>query len=202
MSTRLEFQISDSTVLDRLGKIVATLDNTAPIMNQISLVLLAQTEQAFAKGGSPVAWQALSGRTIKERTRRGTWPGQILQDSGQLAASITASSGKDFAQIGTNKAYAAIHQFGGVIHHNAYLIKTRLRTDAKGNLMRQGKEGKAKNLAVFARSSHKRVTERVAEHPAHDTIIPARPFLPIDADGKLTQSALAAVMAVFDDALD
>ena len=200
MSTRLEFQVSDSTVLDRLGQIVTRLDDTAPIMNQVSLVLLAQTEQAFAKGGSPVAWQDLSGRTIKERTRRGTWPGQILQDSGQLAASITASSGKDFAQIGTNKAYAAIHQFGGVIHHDAYSIKTRLRTDAKGNLMRQGTEGKAKNLAVFAKASHKRVTERVAEHPAQDIVIPARPFLPIDDSGKLTRPTLAAVMAVIDGA--
>ena len=54
--------------------------------------------------------------------------------------------------------------------------------------------GKAKNLAVFAEASHKRVTERVAEHPA-------RPFMLIDASGQLTQSALTVVIGVFDDAL-
>jgi phage virion morphogenesis protein len=198
MSTLIEIQITGGQVIDQLEKVRAALQNTAPLMSRISLVLLAQTEQAFAKGGVP-AWHPLSARTIKDRTKRGTWPGQILQDSGQLAASITPSSGADFAQISTNKAYAAIQQFGGVIHHNAYSIKQNLRTDAKGNLLRQGKDGKAKNLAVFAKAGHKRVTERVAEHPAHDSMIPARPFMPVDADGSLTQPALTAVLAAFDD---
>lgn len=201
MATKLELQVSDTKVLERLNQIVTTLGNTAPLMNEISLVLLAQTEQAFAQGGNPVPWEALSARTIKDRSRRGTWPGQILQDSGQLVASVTASSGRDFAQISSNKAYAAVMQFGGVIHHDAYSIKTKLRTDAKGNLLRQGDEGKKKNLAVFAKKSHKRAVERIAEHPAHDVTMPARPFMPIDASGTLTQPALTAIMDVLDGAL-
>ncbi|MDK4671286.1 phage virion morphogenesis protein, partial [Kingella kingae] len=36
-----------------------------------------------------------------------------LQLSGQLAASLTTQSGNDFARIGSNKPYAAIHHIGG-----------------------------------------------------------------------------------------
>ncbi|EIC13727.1 phage-like protein, partial [Kingella kingae PYKK081] len=39
--------------------------------------------------------------------------GKTLQLSGQLAASLTTQSGNDFARIGSNKPYAAIHHIGG-----------------------------------------------------------------------------------------
>ncbi|MDK4653337.1 phage virion morphogenesis protein, partial [Kingella kingae] len=39
--------------------------------------------------------------------------GKKLQLSGQLAASLTTQSGNDFARIGSNKPYAAIHHIGG-----------------------------------------------------------------------------------------
>lgn len=199
--SRIEIQVSDSKAQEALQQVVNTLDDTTSVMAGISLALLGVTEQAFAQGGYPVKWTDLAARTKAARAKRGTWPGQILQDSGQLAASITPESGRDFAQIGTNKVQAAALQFGAVIHHNAYAIKQRLRTDAKGNLQRQGKDGKLKNLAVYAGKRHKRAVERVATVPAHDVIIPARPFLPVDAGGGLTRPALEAVMAVLEQAL-
>ena len=46
--------------------------------------------------------------------RRAHWPGQILQVSGGagLAGSVQSDHGRDFAEAGTNKVYAATHQFG------------------------------------------------------------------------------------------
>jgi len=51
--------------------------------------------------------------TIKIRTKKGYWPGKILQMRGELAASITSEYSENSAIVGTNKTYAAIHQFGG-----------------------------------------------------------------------------------------
>ncbi len=187
-------------VLNRLDEIVNQLDDPTPIMAGISLAMLSVTERTFAQGGYPTPWVDLSPRTKAARAKRGTWPGQILQDSGQLAASIMPSHGRDFAQISTNKVQAAAMQFGAVIHHDAYSIKQHLRTDAKGNLQRQGSTGREKNLAVYAGKRHKRKVERVATVPAHDVEIPARPFMPITEDGQLTEPAIDAIMDVLDGA--
>ena len=77
----------------------------------------------------------------------------------------------------------------------------RLRTDAKGVLLRQGDEGKLAKLAVFARASHKRAVERSYQGKDYTINIPARPVLPVDAAGNLTPSALEAVLRVVESAL-
>lgn len=201
MAIKLSIKVNEGGIEAKLKQLIASMSDLSPVMHNISLTLQEQAEQNFTKGGMPT-WHPLASATIKERSRHGTWPGQILQESGQLAASVTASSGRDFAQIGTNKAYAAIHQYGGVIHHNAYSLIQHLRTNAKGDLLRQGTEGNLKNLAVFAKPSHKRVKKVIAEHPAHDVSMPARPFMPVDANGKLSPSALEAVMRILDTAFE
>lgn len=98
-----------------------------------------------ARLGDP--WQQLASSTIKRRSKsevrvrdksgsyskykRGkkkgnfkikkvkpTWPGKILQESGLMLGSIITYYGKDYAGVGTNKVYAAIHQFGGKAGRN------------------------------------------------------------------------------------
>ena len=99
--------------------------------------------------------------------------------TGLLRQSVHASPAvvqgtKISSAIGSNLVYAAIHEFGGRIHHEARQTKVRLRTDAQGNLIHQLKNS---NLAMFARASHKRVKEVKAEVPAYDVDMPARaPF--------------------------
>ena len=79
--------------------------------------------------------------------------------------------------------YAAIHQFGGTIQRAPYSTKVRHRTDAKGNLLRTAAfNGKG---LVFAKDKQKRAKERWFEVKAYSIKIPARPFLPIQANGQL-----------------
>ncbi|WP_257835319.1 phage virion morphogenesis protein [Burkholderia glumae] len=85
-------------------------------------------EDNFAAQGRP-RWQALSDATVQMRiggkkaykkngeltaaaSRRKSGL-MILQDSGQMAASMTTDSGEDYSAIGSNKVYAAIQHFGG-----------------------------------------------------------------------------------------
>lgn len=89
-------------------------DLTEP-MAAIAAVMESATEAAFANQADPttgVPWAPLSDTTKTQRSKKGSWPGQILQVSGGLAASIESQSDSHSASIGTNKIYAPVHFFG------------------------------------------------------------------------------------------
>nr|WP_306441232.1 phage virion morphogenesis protein [Methyloversatilis sp. XJ19-13] len=156
-----------------------------PLMRAIAGTLESETEKSFAAQGRP-AWLGLSPRTLKKRGAGA----KILQDTGRLAGSVASRYGRDFASIGSNVAYAAIHQFGGTINRAPYSSSVRLRTDAKGKLLRQSTNSK---LAVFAKDSHRRAVSRRYTVGAYGITIPARPFLPADKDGRLQPAAARAI---------
>lgn len=151
----------DSSDLERGLRRLERAADLRPALRAIAAELLSQTEANFKEQGRP-RWKP-SQRAKDEN-------GTTLQDSGQLAASITTDVGAHFAIIGSNKPYAAIHQFGG---------KTRPHTirPTKGKALAFG--GK------FARQ---------VNHPGSD--IPARPFLPIGSDGKLTPDAEQSILGI------
>jgi hypothetical protein len=97
----------------------------------------------------------------------------------RLRSSVTASGAAIVGErvesaIGSNVKYAAVHEFGRTIHHQARAGSVRLRTDAKGNLLGQRSNGK---LAVFAKKGHKRAVTRTYQAGAYDVEMPERaPF--------------------------
>ncbi|MCF2910790.1 phage virion morphogenesis protein [Pseudoalteromonas sp. DL2-H2.2] len=99
-----------------LAEIADKFNDLSDPMNEIAAIMEGATEDAFAEERSPVtgeAWPALSENYLKNNPKR--VGGQMLQVSaGGLAASIAADSGKLWAEIGSNKPYAAIHNFGGL----------------------------------------------------------------------------------------
>lgn len=105
--------IGDATQV--LSQIAAKFDDLSDPMNEIAAIMEGATEDAFAEERSSTtgdAWPSLSENYLKQNPKR--IGGQMLQVSaGGLAASIAADSGAFWAQIGSNKPYAAIHNFGG-----------------------------------------------------------------------------------------
>lgn len=102
----------DGSVLNALNQLQARMSDLTPVMRAIAGVLEDASARAFENERAPstgAAWQSLLPATVKAR---GGDAHPILQRSGQLAASITSAYGKDFAEVGTNKLYAATHQFG------------------------------------------------------------------------------------------
>ena len=80
--------------------------------------------------------------------------GKTLQKSGQLAASITSRAGTDFARIGSNKKYAAIHHLGGQAGRGKKLTlpaRPYLPISGKGKLQR-GAEDNILDIALKALS--------------------------------------------------
>lgn len=107
MADGITIELDDRQVRQRLDQLLATVSNPAPIMRAVATELLAQTELAFYDEGP--GWPQLKPATVKARKGRAH---PILILSNALARSITSTSGRDFAQVGTNVPYAAVHQFG------------------------------------------------------------------------------------------
>lgn len=104
------------STLDRLQRATA---NASPLMAQIAGVMHDAVEENFAQQGRP-KWLGLKPPVSKRRVG-----GMILQDSGQLAASIEPGSDTSSAWVGTNKVYAAIHQFGGQTRPHVILPRNK-----------------------------------------------------------------------------
>jgi len=113
MSDTIEVRIEDRELTSLLFRLSQKAVNTAPLMRNIAGIMQDSVEENFEKEGRPDKWEKLKPATIKQRTKKGYWPGRILQMRGELAASITSKYDKNSAIVGTNKVYAAIHQFGG-----------------------------------------------------------------------------------------
>lgn len=97
------------------GRVERTIGNPAPILRAIGTGLVASTQDRMDEGRAPdgSAWAPLN--PAYAAGKRG--PG-ILRESamrGGLQASITHLAGARDVRVGTNKIYAAIHQFGGTI---------------------------------------------------------------------------------------
>ena len=104
MTAAVTVTIDDKAVADLLNRLQKRLSNTTPAMRVIGETIKTSVERNFAASGRP-AW-APSHRAREEG-------GQTLSLSGVLRRSFTVEAGNGWAAVGTNVAYAAIHQFGG-----------------------------------------------------------------------------------------
>lgn len=189
-------EVQDGDVLSAMNRLLAASLDLSPMTRTVANLLLSRTEFNFAAQAGPGGpWPALAKSTLK---RRGA-DAKMLQDTGHLAASITPSSGPDFAAIGTNVVYAAIHQLGGDISRAPFSSWVRLREEKKGQLKRQAGY---QNLAVFAKDSHKRARTVRYTSDGFNIHIPARPYLPVTADGRLQAGVSEAITAALTRYLD
>lgn len=97
----------DSEDLQRsLGQLLQNATDTRPMMRAIATEMVSLTEDNFES-------ESWGGKKWSRSRRAAKNGGKTLQLSGQLAASISTQVGNDFARIGSNKKYAAIHHLGG-----------------------------------------------------------------------------------------
>lgn len=98
--------------LERLSK---ALENKTPLLRRIVNTLQNVTEESFQSQASPFGEKWKDNAPSTKRKKRGN---KILIQSGLLSQSFTQKVTGSSAQVGTNKQYAAIHQFGGKAGRN------------------------------------------------------------------------------------
>ncbi len=172
--------MTPAELLKRLQAMQARLDEPTPVLGALGDLMVASVDRTFEAEGRPSPWATfapLKPATVRKKAKAGK--SRMLIWSGRLAASVT--SGFVIASrkvtLGSRLPYARILHQGGVIQRKVREGSLRLRTDAKGNLLRQGSEGRKKNLSVFASKSHKRAVERAFTSGAYEIHMPARPYL-------------------------
>lgn len=112
----LEVSIDDKLVLKAFTALSKKLSgDTTPVMRAIGFGLVQNVHDRFEAAVDPQGqpWEPLN--PSYAAAKRG--PG-ILREAGMrggLMGSITFSAGPDAVEVGTNKIYAAVHQFGATI---------------------------------------------------------------------------------------
>ena len=116
MPATIELKLTDNKIIQSLNDLAAASVTLAPVMREIAGILADASEQAFSDEADPATGQPWKELTEAHKVRRAEkgYTGAILQMVGDLASSIQSDYGKDFAQVGSNKVYAAIHQHGGL----------------------------------------------------------------------------------------
>lgn len=109
----IEIDVPYRPIVHALRSMIDQLQDRRELMGALAGVMHGAVEQNFAAGGRPEKWVDLHPGTKAARAKQGTWPGQILIASGQLVASLQDSFDNDHARVSTNKAYAAMINFGG-----------------------------------------------------------------------------------------
>ena len=108
----IEIKIDNKEVNKKLLDLATRGENLRPLMKNIAGIFAYSTEENFKVEGRP-KWQDLAESTKKQRKKKGTYPGLILQVTGQLASTVNTYYDDNSAVIGSNFDYAAIHQLGG-----------------------------------------------------------------------------------------
>ena len=105
-----EITLSIEELQGKLERLSKALENKTPLLRRIANTLQNVTEESFDKQASPFGekWKPNAPKTLQKK--RGN---KILIQSGLLSQSFTQKVTGSSAQVGTNKEYAAIHQFGG-----------------------------------------------------------------------------------------
>lgn len=113
-------EINDAEVDAALARLEAHLDNMSGAFDDIGEYMVRSTKERFTQGVSPdgVPWAPKSLATIAAYRQRSDSRNSRLDyrplfgPTGALSSTISAQTGRDFAEIGSNMIYAGTMQFG------------------------------------------------------------------------------------------
>lgn len=192
--TSLELQYVDRTapIVLALNRVRQSGQNALPVMKQIGEYLVRSTLNRFDAQVSPegVPWQADTPAVWAKKKIL-----KILTESSHLKGSIVYRASSSTLEWGTNKIYGGIHQRGGEIQHKereqvlhfkkGTVDQFANKDDANRELhMTNGKVLYFKRGAGagFHRGNMKASFAMKVTIGAHETQMPARPYLGISGD--------------------
>jgi len=192
VAVSVDVKIEDDRVRDLLTRIQRRMADLTPAMKIIGETVRTSVIRNFEVGGRP-RWKPLS--PVTKARRKGD---KILMRqgfAGGLAGSIHAKAYSDRAVIGTNKIYAAVHQFGakkgsfGAFTFTVREHMRKIRSRKKAKKVTESKKSKKGKKVKEVTEVTVREHERTVRLPWGD--IPARPFLMVqDEDWEEIREAL------------
>lgn len=172
----LDFQ--DAQATGAINRAAAALDNPAVLLRDIGEYLLNAHAARFQAQQSPdgTPWAPLSPAYARRKRKR---QDRILELDGHLKNTLRYLVSTTELLFGSNRVYAAIHQFGGPID-----IPAR----SQQNYFKQGRDGTVGNRFVSKRKSNFAQWGSMAGYTIN---MPARPWLgtSTEDDAEITRIA-------------
>lgn len=172
--TGLRFDVlaDDSGVVAGLRAIIARMERPVGFYKNVGEFVLGRVKDNFAGERDPegVPWRKLLPKTIRARERRKLVPIRILRARGRLLGSVSYRAGLAGLTVGSPMPYAAIHQLGGTI-----------KMPARTQTIYQHYDAKADEFDSVFRKKSRSNFARDVQVPAHDIVMPARPWIGITA---------------------
>lgn len=116
----INVEINDREVVAALRRLLSAGADMEPVFRSIGERLLINTRARFGKQESPegVAWAPLSETTKKLKKRN---KNKILTASGYLHDLLRYQASATGVEVGTDREYGAMHQFGGVTSPKSWI---------------------------------------------------------------------------------
>jgi len=156
--------IDDSQVKKLLDDLKNRTQHLKPVMNIIGTFVRKSIQKNFEEGGRPIPWKPSKRVLLKG--------GKTLILNRQLFNSFTINPTDTFVEVGTNKKYAAVHQFGEDIDVPAHNRKL---------FFKNFKSGKRKGRTYFSKEGKASYGKSV-EIEGYKVHIDARPFMMVQDD--------------------
>ncbi|EGL6630108.1 phage virion morphogenesis protein [Salmonella enterica] len=156
----MQLTVRDGPLRLALKGLAAAGTDMTPLMRAIAGTLATETAVNFEEEGRPPWVPSLAAQKRD---------GMTLSDTGHLRRSITTDHDAHSAVIGTNVEYARLHQLGGTVERKNREV-----------YFKQGGDGTVGRR--FVKKAHSNFAQAARDHTAE---YPARPYLPVNADGTL-----------------
>ncbi len=110
----ITIELKSDAVTPALERAAAVLADTAPVMAEIAEYLVVSTKRRFPTGKAPsgAPWAAKSPVTLARQGGKAD-ARPLFGPSKMLNAQIFPGSGPGFAEVASDRGYAAMMQFGG-----------------------------------------------------------------------------------------
>lgn len=115
MKKSIEMKCNYKKINNKLLKLGERAQNMRPLMKSAALIMKNYVDENFETQGehSGDKWKEWSDEYKEHREKIGRGNGHILSLEGELRESISSIVTDEEAMVGSNKEYAAIHNFGG-----------------------------------------------------------------------------------------
>lgn len=194
--TQFTLEVSDAGLRQALTRLRGTAGSMPAMLGLIGEGIQQRTKARFSSQTGPDGerWKDISSDWKRQKKSD-----RILQWKHHLERQTRWEVSGNRLTVGNTMVYAAIHQFGGPISIPETTVKLRHRTTATGELLRT-KLFNGKGL-VFAKKGDEQSQLREFKRRAYTVHMPARPYLPVMADGQLYPAERAIIMAQVNELL-
>jgi phage virion morphogenesis protein len=166
MTAFFEHSIDESEVVARLVRIGSRGKDLTPVTKSFGDYLIRETVTRFEQERDPdgAAWEPLSPLTLAFKKNTG-----ILTETTDLRNSFSRKANRMSVKVGSDRPYAAVHQFG---------LKRALNISAHRRKVKSRSRKGVQSGVAFVRAHERKVS------------IPARPFLGFTAQDEKELAAL------------